>query len=188
MLIDFAKLDSTDRYKIMSTAISPRPIAWIVTEDDGVVNIAPFSYFTPLSSKPATVVVSIGHKKDGTPKDTLANILKTKRATICLVNAESLEKMELSSDALDKGESEAEKFDITTDKVKAKYPPMIQSSDCAIFCDFLQKIDLEESKTIPLILEIKACHINHDLVDDNFNIELDNIARVGKNYATLDMI
>jgi len=68
-----------ESYKLMAQTIIPRPIAWVVTEDEGVVNIAPFSYFIGLSSDPATVLISVGHKPDGSPKDTLANIRENGR-------------------------------------------------------------------------------------------------------------
>ncbi|MGE4399647.1 MAG: flavin reductase, partial [Campylobacterales bacterium] len=84
MILDFSGVDETKIYKVMSYSIFPRPIAWVVTEDEGIVNIAPFSYFAPLSSNPPIVVVSIGLKEDESPKDTRANILKHKKATICL--------------------------------------------------------------------------------------------------------
>ncbi len=52
MVIDFNKLDKSNRYKITSNTVVPRPIAWISTESkDGTLNIAPFSYFTPVSSE-----------------------------------------------------------------------------------------------------------------------------------------
>ncbi len=81
MILDFSTLTESKKYITMSNTIFPRPIAWISTEDNGVVNLAPFSYFAPLSSEPPLVIVSIANK-EGTaePKDTLANILKTEYA------------------------------------------------------------------------------------------------------------
>ena len=81
-----------ETYKLMAQTIIPRPIAWVVTENDGVINVAPFSYFIGLSSEPASVLISVGHKNDGTPKDTLANIRKHKKCTICMVEQKDLEK------------------------------------------------------------------------------------------------
>ncbi len=75
----------------MSGSIVPRPIAWIVTDDDGVLNAAPFSLYIPISTNPALVIVAIGKKDDGSPKDSLANILKTKKATICFPNKDNVE-------------------------------------------------------------------------------------------------
>ena len=79
MILDYKDIDDLNRYKIMSGTVIPRPIAWIVTDDDGVLNAAPFSYFIPISSNPALLIVAIGRKDDGSPKDSLANILKTKK-------------------------------------------------------------------------------------------------------------
>ncbi|MGB5866837.1 MAG: flavin reductase, partial [Arcobacteraceae bacterium] len=89
MIIDYKDVNDLNRYKIMSDTVVPRPIAWIVTEDDGVINAAPFSYFVPLSSNPPVVIVSIGQKEAGVPKDSLHNILKHKKATICFVNKDN---------------------------------------------------------------------------------------------------
>ncbi len=183
MIIDFCDLEATKRYKIMSQSVTPRPIAWIVTESrDKIINIAPFSYFTPLSSNPAVVIVSIGHKQDGTEKDTLKNILETKKATICFVNEKHLSKMEKSSEALKYNESEAEKFNISTKIIIEEYPPIIDEVESAFFCNFYQKVELE-GKTIPIILEVKAFYFRDDIYNENLDITLSNIGRVGKNYA-----
>jgi len=71
MLIDFREKSKSERYHLISNSVVPRPIAWIATESKcNTLNIAPFSYFTPLSSNPPTLLVSIGHRGDGRPKDT----------------------------------------------------------------------------------------------------------------------
>ena len=111
MMIDYATQTVAQRYALMAQTIIPRPVAWIVTEDsEGRVNIAPFSYFTGLSSQPPTVVVSIGHKSDGTPKDTLQNIRNTKRCTLCMTDESRLEAMHFSSKPLPHERSEADYF------------------------------------------------------------------------------
>ena len=46
MILDYKDVNDLDRYKIMSGSIVPRPIAWIVTDDDGVLNAAPFLFYT----------------------------------------------------------------------------------------------------------------------------------------------
>ena len=143
MLIDYSQKQLTQRYQLMAQTIIPRPIAWIVTYNtQGEINIAPFSYIMGLSSEPPTMVVSIGHKKDGSPKDTLQNIRDTRKCTICMVEEKDLEKMHFSSKGLGKDESEAEVFDIPTKELVDGYPPMIEGVPSAYFCDFNQEIDL----------------------------------------------
>jgi len=184
MNIDFDKINPTDIYKLMSHSIIPRPIAWIVTQHDGIINIAPFSYFVPLSSEPPTLLVSIGHKKDGTPKDTLRNTLKTQKASICITPISMVEKMYLTSEALPEKESEASKFGIMLERIEESFPPIIKGVDVAYFCSFLKKVDIGGS-TIPLIYEILSVYLNDEIIKDKkrMQIDFDAVGRIGKKFA-----
>jgi len=186
MIFDYEKIEPQKRYKLMAGSIIPRPIAWIVTTNkEGKINIAPFSYFTGLSSNPPTLIVSIGHKSDGSQKDTLKNIRESKRCTLCLVKEEDLKKMHLSSKELGDGVSEADEFEIKTDKLDKDFPPKISSAPVAFFCELYQEVDLKGSKTIPLILKIKKEFIQDGCVDDSLRVEFNPVARLGGEYAFL---
>jgi len=187
MQIDYQDKELTQKYQIMAQTIIPRPIAWVVTEDEGVVNVAPFSYFMGLSSEPATMIVSVGHKSDGSEKDTLRNIRKNGKCTICMVDENLLEMMHSSSKELHSSVSEAKEFDIPTKNVVDGFPPMIDGTPSAFFCEFYQELDLRGSTTIPLVVEIKEQFISDDIIIDKEKIVLDYepVARVGKSYALL---
>ncbi len=176
-----------ETYKLMAQTILPRPIAWVVTEDNGVINIAPFSYFIGLSSEPASILISVGHKADGTLKDTLANIRKTQKCTICMVEEKDLEKMHFSSKGLDSDVSEAELFDIPTQRVVDGYPPMIEGVPSAYFCTLNQEIDLGGGTTIPLVLNVKEIFVDDRIITDKerLSISFKPVARIGKSYAFL---
>lgn len=187
MIFDLDESKVNDKYKLMAQTIIPRPIAWVVTEDAGIVNIAPFSYFIGLSSSPATVLISVGEKSNGMPKDTLANIRKNGKCTICMVDEKNLEKMHFSSKELEKSISEADEFAIETKAMFEEYPPMIQDVPCAYFCDFNQEIDLGGSTTIPLVLNVRHIYVEDSVITDKerMSIEFDPVARIGKSYAFL---
>jgi flavin reductase (DIM6/NTAB) family NADH-FMN oxidoreductase RutF len=188
MVVDYADKALTQRYQLMAQTIIPRPIAWILTQDaKGTLNIAPFSYFMGLSSEPPTMVVSIGHKSDGTPKDTLKNLRETKKCTICMVDESALKKMHYSSKELADDVSEAQLFDIQTTEIKEDFPPIVAKTPAAFFCELKQEINLEGSKTIPLIVEIKAQYIDDAIITDREKLSLNYapLARVGKSYALL---
>ena len=188
MLFDLEKDKKVNEtYKLMAQTIIPRPIAWVVTEDEGVINIAPFSYFIGLSSDPASVLISVGHKPDGTPKDTLANIRKNGKCTICMVEEKDLEKMHFSSKGVDKEISEAEMFDIETEEVIEGYPPKIKDVPAAYFCTLNQEIDLGGGLTIPLVLNVKHIFVNDAVITDKERLSIDFklVARLGKKYAFL---
>lgn len=187
MLIDFQEKTPVERYYLMANSVIPRPIAWILTEGD-VLNIAPFSYFTPLSSEPATLLVSIGHRADGTPKDTLRNIREHKKCVVCIVDETHFEKMHLSSKGLDASQSELDVFDIPTQQCVEGFPPMPEGIKVAFFCEYLQEVDLKGSKTIPLIVQIKHLYLDNQIISDEkqIGLEFSSIARVGRGYARLD--
>jgi flavin reductase (DIM6/NTAB) family NADH-FMN oxidoreductase RutF len=174
-------------YKLMSQTIIPRPIAWIVTEDEGVVNIAPFSYFIALSSNPASVLVSIGHKADGSPKDTLLNIRKHRKCTICMVQKSDLEKMHYTSKGLPHSQSESDLFGIGTERTKEGFPPMVCTSPVVYFCELNQEIDLGGGTTIPLVLDVREIHVKDEIIVDRekLMISFDPVARIGQSYAFL---
>jgi len=184
MIFDFEELDSPTRYRLTAQTAVPRPIAWIVTQDTQI-NVAPFSYFTPLSSNPPTLIVSIGHKSTQEPKDTLRNIRKTKKCTICIAGEHQLEKLHFSSKELDANISEAKEFDINLNKIEENFPPMIEGSPVAYFCDFYEEISLKGSKTIPIILEIKKLFVENKIITDSkkLHIDFNPLARLGANYG-----
>ena len=70
-----------DIYKLMVGSIVPRPIAFVSTMDTkGILNLAPFSFFTAASANPPVVcfcpmVRRVGMEK----KDTLRNVEETLR-------------------------------------------------------------------------------------------------------------
>jgi len=185
MLIDYQDKKLTQRYQLMAQSIIPRPIAWIVTEHKGVVNVAPFSYFMGLSSEPATMIVSIGHKSDGSQKDTLRNLRENGRCAICMVDEPLLEKMHFSSKELADDVSEAEVFEIGLVRPFKDFPPMVEGTPTAFFCELYQEIDLKGSKTIPLVVEIKQQFIDDKIITDKEKmiLQYNPVARVAKSYA-----
>jgi flavin reductase (DIM6/NTAB) family NADH-FMN oxidoreductase RutF len=78
----FYEPDANDhglRYNPLKACVAPRPIGWISTVSaDGVVNLAPFSFFNLLSYDPPFVMFSAGvHEQDGGRKDTVVNVEAT---------------------------------------------------------------------------------------------------------------
>lgn len=80
-------------YGFLTAVVAPRPIAWVSTVGpDGVLNVAPHSYFQVLAHKPPTLgVVSVGEK------DTLRNIRGTGEYVINIASARLVEEMNLTA-------------------------------------------------------------------------------------------
>ena len=97
MLIDPENLDPQATYKLLTGVVVPRPIAWVTTVTAaGGVNLAPFSAFTFVSSKPPMVGINVG-RKAGVMKDTGSNILRTGEYVIHVPDTGLLEAVHQSS-------------------------------------------------------------------------------------------
>ncbi len=76
--IDAGTLSARETYQLMTDLVAPRPIAWVSTQDAaGHRNLAPFSYYQAVCSAPPMVMIACAWRPDGSPKDTLRNILET---------------------------------------------------------------------------------------------------------------
>ena len=76
--IDPRQVTERERYKLLSGALIPRPIAWTLTQNEatGSLNLAPFSFFTVLASEQPLVSLSVMRRRqDGEMKDTSRNLV-----------------------------------------------------------------------------------------------------------------
>ena len=93
MLFDPAEHSFHESHKLMIGSIIPRPIAFISTvSKNGILNLAPFSYFNGVCSNPPTIMFAPGRRGyDGKIKDTLKNIDKEGASTIVGAKKEDYE-------------------------------------------------------------------------------------------------
>ena len=99
MTVDLATSQSRDVYKLLIGAIVPRPIAFVSTlSADGVLNLAPFSFFTAISANPPVICFSpMIRGSDGGKKDTLRNIEATGEFVVNVVSEEFAAQMNICS-------------------------------------------------------------------------------------------
>ncbi len=170
------------KYNLINQIVTPRPIAWISTvSEDGVINIAPYDFFAPLSSDPMVFAVSFFSKSDGSLKDTFTNIVKTKRASICLCDLSVLKAMHKSAQELDSKQSEAAYFDIAMEVVIQDYPPVPKEIKAAFMCEYYDLLPIGQINKV-LLLEAKECFIQDSIYKSNLDFNFKAIARVGSNY------
>ena len=104
MIYDPAEHPFSETHKLMIGSIVPRPIALVsTTSKDGINNLAPFSYFNGVCSKPPTIMFAPARRGwDGKEKDTLINIRDTKEFSINIVSEAIAEKMVICSTDFEK--------------------------------------------------------------------------------------
>ena len=95
-------------YKLLTSLVVPRPIAWVSTLDtSGRGNLAPHSFFTVASGRPPVILFSsLGRK------DTVRNIEATGEFVVSVCSESLLEQVNASSAPFEHGDDELGGIDI----------------------------------------------------------------------------
>lgn len=138
MQIDPDRHSEAENYKLLTNLVVPRPIAWVTSlAPEGIVNLAPFSFFNAVGSDPLYVVVSVGEHDDGTKKDTARNIDSSGEFVVNLVTEDLLEAMNISAAEFPPGESEVLAAGLRVDPgVKVRAPRLAEaqaSLECRVY-------------------------------------------------------
>ena len=150
--IDPDALSPKDRYRLMISAIVPRPIAWVTTLfPDGSANAAPFSYFNGVSSTPPLVSVAVGPRgrvPEGVVpvKDTAANAIREGEMVVNLVSGPAAASMVASSVA-----SECSRNGLALVPSASVRTPGLVSARVRLECRLHRVVPIEEAGTTLLL-------------------------------------
>lgn len=137
MHIDMSTLSPIQAYALMTQTVIPRPVAWVLTEnDDKSYNLAPFSYFNGLASDPPMIMLSIGLAPDGSIKDTRANIESNKEFVLHIAHREMAESMTKSSATMPRNESEVDMLGLKLTDMPGSSLPRLADCRVAYACEF----------------------------------------------------
>lgn len=107
MKIALGPLSKGSVYHLVTQTLIPRPIAWVLTKaPQGHYNLAPFSYFTAVSSEPPLLMFSADKKAPGQLKDTVANLKHHHEVVIHIAQGSSVEALNETSRTLPQEVSE----------------------------------------------------------------------------------
>ena len=165
MKIDPANLDRKDAHELLVGVALPRPIAFVSTIDGkGVYNLAPFSFFIPMSVKPAIVGIGIGRKRDGSKKDTLVNIELTKDFVINVVTEMLAEPMNQTAGEYPPEVDEFKIAGLTPTPADLVKSPLVKESPVNMECRLLQILEFGEFPRINnfVIGEIVQVHVKDE--------------------------
>lgn len=142
--IDFDRIGSYPRYKLMASLIVPRPIALVTTlGPTGVANAAPFSMFNMVGEDPPILMISINRLKDGRLKDTAANILRHGEFVVHMSDEPMAQKMHDCGAAFPSDVSELAAVGLTPVPSRCVAPPRIAESPVAFECRLHEKLETE---------------------------------------------
>jgi len=137
-----------DLHELFVSTMLPRPIAFVSTvSEEGIFNLAPFSFFTPLCLKPPIIGFSIFWKRDGQKKDTLRNIEFSKDFVVTVVTEAIAEAMNQTSADYPGNVSEFKEVGLTPIKGDLVKAPLVAESPVNMECNLLQIIEFGEAPT-----------------------------------------
>lgn len=183
MQIDPKEHRVRDVYRLMTSIVVPRPIAWVSTRSkDGVLNLAPFSYFNAVTSDPPLLSISVGRRR-GIRKDTAHNASVTGELVVNLVSRPLLEPMVVTSGDFGPEVDEFEKAGLTSEPSVVVSPPRVAGSPVQMECRTREIFEVSPGVADLVIAEVVLFHVADGIeVGDDLRIAataLDPVGRLG---------
>ena len=194
MNVDVSTLAPTQVYHLMTQTVIPRPIAWVLTDSgEENFNLAPFSYFTAVSSRPPLLMLSVGKKPTGEVKDTTRNVLETGKLVIHIASSELAQKVSDSSATLEHGQSELTLTNLETVDFSGFELPRLKDAPIAFGCKLHEVIEMGETPQSLIFAEIEHIYVDEKVISmqgDRLKVDalaVDPLSRLGgSEFATLD--
>lgn len=189
MRLDPETLPPNGAYKFLTSAIVPRPIAFVSTQSiEGVRNLAPFSYFNVMCDAPPILTVAANLRR-GEPKDTLRNVVETGEFVVNLVDEPMLERMVYASGDWAPEVDEFALTGFTPEPSERVRPPRVAESPVAIECRLEQIVSIGNGNLI--LGRMVLAHVRDELIANGIVDpgKMRPLARLGGDgYTTLGTI
>ncbi|MFI1243514.1 flavin reductase family protein [Enterococcus casseliflavus] len=192
--LDPKDLTQRENYKLLIGSIIPRPVAVVSTQSaDGIVNIAPFSFFNIVSSEPVILSLAI-QRKEGELKDTARNLLATKEAVVHILDKTNVQEANKTAALLPADQSELTVSGFTTTTSKTIAVPGLKEANVRLETTLHQHVPIKKDQQTTadlLLLEVVGYQIAEDVYQDG-KIDpraLQAVSRLaGNSYATIGEI
>ncbi|WP_417769516.1 flavin reductase family protein [Stappia sp.] len=172
--------------------VAPRPIGWISTRSpEGVLNLAPYSFFNAVCDTPPIVMFSSSGYKDS-----VTNVDASGEFVFNLASEDLKDAMNVSSAPYPHGVSEFEKAGLTPAASTLIGTPRVAEAKAAFECRHLQTLRLagldgQPADSWVVFGEVVAVHIDESvLVDGLFDVTRARpLARLGyMDYSVVDAV
>ena len=192
MFYDAIKNDHGLRYDPFKAIVAPRPIGWVTTmSGKGDINLAPYSFFNGISSRPALVMFS----SEGL-KDSVSFIAETGEFVCNLATWDLREAMNATSAPLPRGVNEMERAGLAPAPSRLVKPPRVKASPCALECKLIKIVPIENAGGMAVDCHVVIGHVVGVHIDDRFIVDglldtaaLKPIARCGYDqYAVVESV
>lgn len=193
MFYEYDKRDKTrlphDPFKAI---VAPRPIGWVTSISlKGEVNLAPYSYFNGINSRPNLLMFASEGRKDS-----VTFIAETREFVCNLATWDLREQMNLTSAPLPRGVNEMQRAGLEAAPSRLVKPPRVAASPCALECKLIKIVAMETADGAPVDCHVVFGQVVGVHIDDRFIVDgrLDTaamkpIARCGYDqYAVVESV
>jgi flavin reductase (DIM6/NTAB) family NADH-FMN oxidoreductase RutF len=173
---------------MLSSLIVPRPVAMITTTDeDGTVNVAPYSYYMPVTGAPPLLAVTMGGRRESgpAPKDTWRNAQRTGEFVVNVTTDAMRNKIEMAAMEFP---AETSELDVlgwhTTPSVKVGHPSLAESP-AHLECRIHRVVDLGDpgvaySTVHVVIAEVVCITMDERICSPELRVDPQALAPVGR--------
>ncbi len=174
------------------SCIVPRPIGWITSiSAEGIVNLAPYSFFNGVSSDPPIVMFS----NTGPAKDSLINCEATGEFVANLATWELRDQMNETSAGVGPEVDEFTLAALETEPSRLVKPPRVKAAPIHMECRYLQTVELPANtpgtRNAIVLGQVIGVHIKDEVLTDGMvdMTKIQPIARLGyMDYTRVDLV
>jgi flavin reductase (DIM6/NTAB) family NADH-FMN oxidoreductase RutF len=164
MILDPNTIPPRDFYHFMIGVVVPRPIAFVSTVSaDGVLNVAPFSYFNAITNQPPLLGISVNRRR-GERKDTVRNIEQTGEFVVNTVDEALGPRMVHTSGEWPEDVDEFQLTGLTPVPSDLIKPPRVGEAPVSMECRLHQMLELGASFFV--VGEIVRAHVKDEVMTD----------------------
>ena len=184
--MEYAASDLTqrERYKVLTSFVLPRPIAWVTSlGPDGVVNAAPFSFFNVFCEDPPLCMFAVNRRPDGREKDTMVNIQRLGEFVVNLTDEPLARAMHESSGDFPPEIGEPDYLGLKLAPSSKIAVPRLADAPFAMECRTWKLIDVNGDREL-IMGEGIHFHIRDELWDDDaMRVLMDRYHPIGRMFA-----
>ncbi len=188
--IDPEKSTLKEVHNLLLGGVAPRPVALVSTiSEDGINNLAPFSFFNAFGANPPYVAFSPAFSgRDGSAKDTYNNLKKIPECVVQVVTYDLVHQVSLSSTAYKANVDEFIKGGFTPIDSDIVKPKRVKESPLHMECKAEQIISLggKNASGNLVICKVVKFHVSDHLFRDGIIDPhlIDLVGRNSSNYYT----
>jgi flavin reductase (DIM6/NTAB) family NADH-FMN oxidoreductase RutF len=173
-----------ERYKVLTSFVLPRPIAWVTSlGPTGVVNAAPFSFFNVFAEDPPLCMFAVNRRPDGRVKDTQLNIQRTGEFVVNIADETLARAMHDSSGDFPPDVGEPNYLGLKLGPSTKIATPRLADTPWAMECKIWKTINVKDDREL-IMGEGINFYIRDELWDhEKMRVHMDRYHPMGRMFA-----